>query len=110
MKRIVVNEKQKKNLLEISDLDDFNPTLNNEVVPSEDPEEEEKRLEALSSFLNIIIRRLEEVSSNLLEVKEFIETDPYAKENIEKFKPFFDDINNLINSVDHIYDNMPYEY
>ena len=73
----------------------------------EDPKEKEKRLEELSSFLDIIIRRLEIVNSNLLEVKEFIETDPYAKENNERFKPFFDDINNLIDSVDHIYDNMP---
>ena len=110
MKRIIVNENQKKNLLEMSSLDDLNLTLDNEVAPTESLEDEQKRLEDLSSFLNIIIRRLEVVNSNLLEVKEFIETDPYAKENLEKFKPFFDDINNLINSVDHIYDNMPYEY
>lgn len=69
--------------------------------------DEEERIEALGSFLDIIITRLEEVSHNLMEVKEFIEEDPYAKENVDKFKPFFDDIYNLIEKVGHIYDNMP---
>ena len=69
--------------------------------------EEEERLEALGSFLDIIVERLEEVSYNLFQVQEFIEGDPYAKENIDKFKPFFDDIYNLIEKVEHIYDNMP---
>ena len=69
--------------------------------------EEEKRIEELGSFLDIIVRRLEEVSYNLIQVQEFIEEDPYAKENMDKFKPFFDDIYNLIEKVGHIYDNMP---
>lgn len=69
--------------------------------------EEEKRIEELGSFLDIIVRRLEEVSYNLIQVQEFIEEDPYAKENMDKFKPFFDDIYNLIEKVEHIYDNMP---
>ena len=69
----------------------------------------EREMEALGSFLDIIIRRLEEVDYNLMEIKDFIERDSYAKENAEKLKPFFNDIYELINKVDHIYDNMPYE-
>ena len=67
----------------------------NKELESLTPDEEE-RIEALGSFLDIIITRLEEVSHNLMEVKEFIEEDPYAKENVDKFKPFCDDIYNLI--------------
>ena len=69
--------------------------------------DEEERIEALGSFLDIIITRLEKVSHNLMEVQDFIEGDPYAKENVDKFKTFFDDIYNLIEKVGHIYDNMP---
>lgn len=69
----------------------------------------EREIEALGSFLDIIIRRLEEVNFYLTEVKDFIERDSYAKENAEKLKPFFDDIYELIDKVEHIYDNMPCE-
>lgn len=69
----------------------------------------ERELEALSSFLDIIVNRLEEVNCNLMEIKDFIEKDYYAKENSEKLKPFFDDIYGLIDKVEHIYDKIPFK-
>lgn len=69
----------------------------------------EKELERLGSFLDIIVRRLEEINLNVMQIKDFIEQDTYAKENAEKLKPFIEDINKLSNVVEHIYDNMPTE-
>lgn len=71
---------------------------------------EERKSDELISFLDYITVRLEEVNYQLMEVKVFIENDGYAKENAEKLKPFFDDISQLIDKVEHIYDNVPTDY
>ena len=61
-------------------------------------------------FLEYIVKRIENINYELMEIKSFIEQDSYAKKNAIKFKPFFDDINKLYELMEHIYDNMPYEY
>jgi hypothetical protein len=93
MKRIVINENQEKQVMEMSEFEN----------------DSEKDMTALISFLDYITIRLEEINSQLIEIKSFIENDGYAKENEEKLRPFFNDIHNLVNLVDHIYDNIPYE-
>lgn len=61
-------------------------------------------------FLEYIVKRFENINYELMEIKSFIEQDSYAQKNAIKFKPFFDDINKLCELMEHIYDNMPYEY
>ena len=98
MKKIILNEKQEDIL------------LNSLNKPDLQEKSEEERLNELSSFLEIIVERISDIESQVLEIKEYIDNDEYAKTNSQKFKLFFDDINNLNELTTHIYDNMPYEY
>ena len=80
-----------------------------EVFEEMKVEERRKKQNAYFSFRDYIIERLDEIDSKLVEVKDFIEKDTYAKENAEEIEFFLDDINNLIDSMEHIYDNLPDE-
>lgn len=98
MKKIILNENQEDAL------------LNSLNATSLGEKSEEERLNDLSSFLDIIIERMDDIETQVSELKEYIDNDEYAKANLLKFKLFFDDINNLNELTTHIYDNMPYEY
>ena len=71
--------------------------------------ERRKKQNAFFSFRDYIIERLDEIDSKLVEVKDFIEKDAYAKENADELEFFLNDIYDLIDSVEHIYDNLPDE-
>ena len=89
MKKVIVNEKQEKKLLE----------------HSADAQLEMRN--SFAMFFAYIIERIEKIKLRLMEIKDFIEQDSYAKNNEIKFKPFFDDINRLYDLIEHIYDNIP---